>query len=241
MIKNINTVNPKMFLLSTLLATSLVAGVQASALQEDVYHSTSSKPSQTVFIDAENAVIKGSSEEILLEVTKGQQVIKDALRSAIEKKLLSNYQPIENLKKQASAIGLEADVIATEFFNTYFSSVIQKSVIEEYLTQKPLVKCQSDYYSSSPKIQVSWGDNDSERVHTTFDTLPLNDWPSQWEGAHYAMPFVTNVYAPMQPTDFIAGMAKRDDLSAKGVTYLKLLHSYVSDKKAEYSLLTFGK
>jgi hypothetical protein len=246
MIKNITILDSKIFLLSALLATSLASCVQAcenSPLEEssNFVASASSHAVQEVFIDTSNALIKAGSDQLLVDLTKGQQAVKEALRGALEKKLASNYQPIDTLKTQASEAGLDSDKIAAKAFDKYFASTFQASLIGEYIKEKAIDKCANDYHGdASARKSVSWSSRDTQHVHRKFDNLPLSKWAKMWTGSYNGMPFVES-RADLRDSDYVTGMYNASDINSRGVAYLQALHTFVSSKRDEYKLMTFGK
>lgn len=249
MMRNINTLNSKIFIMSALLATSLVSCAQASEtspLEETASYgassshtaSSSSQDVQQVFIDTSNPAIKAATDQLLLDLTKGQQIVKEALRGALEKKLESNYRPIDTLKAQASAAGLDSDQIAEKAFDQFFTSTFQKDFITLYIKDSPLEKANTDYYGS--RVHVSWSVRDTQHVHENFDELPLSKWIEKWIGAHNAMPFVQS-RDRLVSNDFITGMYNASDVSLRGVSYLQGLYTFVSSKREVYKVMTFGK
>ena len=215
-------------LLSALLATSLATGPQAFGCDEG-------------FMDVNNALIKTAPDELLLELQKTRASVKEALRGALEKKFVSEYKELETLKREASAAGYLGYDIADEAFNASFELNFQRNLIEQYLKTMPIPTTATDHYMDHGKKHVLWTSRDTCAVAGYFGELPLEQWHERWAGPHTAVPFTQVVSANRQPTDYLFGMTKAEEIHMRGVAYLASLYAHVFQKRNDYKMMVFGK
>lgn len=241
--------NSRIIFISAFFATFSAVNLQASD-QEELSPSMVSCPSASsssssnneIPFDTQHPLIKSASDNLLVDLTKGQEIVKEALRGALEKKLVSNYQPLATLSAQARDIGLDGDKIATKAFHKYFRENLQKDIITLYLKQSPIKTTKGDYYTSSfnNRFQIAWKQADEENVHKVFDNLPLSQWTKLFEGGSGTMPLFQKITEP-QNADYFMGMKNAEDVRARGITYLTEMRTFVSSKRDEYKRITFGK